>query len=277
MDEGSKGGDVARDGSKRRVLVTGAGGRIGSAFVAQERARYDFRLADLADSDANATGPEGAERITLNVADLDAVQRACAGIDTIVHLAADPSPEADFYGSLLENNIKGTFNIFQAARDQGCARVVYASSVHAVAGYPVDVQPRTTDAVRPMNMYGASKCFGEATAAAFAYQGLSSICIRIGAYEAPWIAEHGTALDVGMYVSPGDLNQLIVLCIETPDIPFAIVNGLSNNTFKRMDLSSTRDLLGYEPMDNGFEKYDVDVAGAGMFARQPSHLERRKR
>lgn len=270
---------MARDASKRRVLVTGAGGRIGRAFLAQERDRYDFRLADRVarDPDPDAAGDSAAgadqpEWITLDVADLEAVRQACAGIDTVVHLAADPSPEADFHGSLLENNIKGTYNVFQAARDQGCARVVYASSVHAVAGYPVDVQPRTTDAVRPMNMYGASKCFGEATAATFAYQGLSSICIRIGAYEAPWIAEHGTALDIGMYVSPRDLNQLIVRCIETPDIPFAIVNGLSDNTFKRMDLSTTRALLGYEPVDNGFEKYDKDPSVRTMFGRKPGHL-----
>jgi hypothetical protein len=44
------------------------------------------------------------ERIVLDVADLNAVRGACAGIDPVVHLAADPSPEADFYGSLLDNN-----------------------------------------------------------------------------------------------------------------------------------------------------------------------------
>lgn len=263
--------------SRRRVLLTGAAGRIGAAFVAQEQARYDFRLAYRSDESSQAADVGEHERITLDIADLDAVRQACAGIDTVVHLAADPSPEADFYGSLLDSNIKGAFNIFQAAQEQGCARVVFASSVHAVAGYPVDVQPRTDDQVRPMNMYGATKCFGEATAACFAYQGLSSICIRIGAYEAPWIAEHGTALDLGMYVSPRDLNQLIVLCIETPDIPYAIVNGLSDNTFKRMDLSSTRALLGYDPVDNGFTKYDVDVSQRTMFARHPSHLDRSRR
>lgn len=267
---------MASDSSRRRVLLTGAAGRIGAAFVTQERERYAFRLVYHSESSREAAAETAAEheRITLDVADLDAVRQACAGIDTVVHLAADPSPAADFYGSLLESNIKGAFNVFQAAQEQGCARVVFASSVHAVAGYPVDVQPRTDDQVRPMNMYGATKCFGEATAACFAYQGLSSICIRIGAYEAPWIAEHGTALDVGMYVSPRDLNQLIVLCIETPDIPYAIVNGLSDNTFKRMDLNSTRALLGYEPVDNGFIKYQVDHSQRTMHARQPSHLER---
>ena len=265
------------ESTRRRVLLTGAAGRIGAAFFAQERERYAFRLAYRTAESLAANDGHGHAQIVLNIADLDAVRAAAAGIDTIVHMAADPSPEADFYGSLLDSNIKGAFNIFQAARDQGVARVVYASSVHAVAGYPPDRQPRTTDQPRPMNMYGATKCFGEATAAAFAYNGLSSICIRIGAYEAPWIAEHGTALDVGMYVSPRDLNQLINRCIETPDIPYAIVNGLSDNTFKRMDLESTRELLGYEPVDNGFAKYRVALDDHTMFARRPSHLDIRRR
>lgn len=260
--------------ARRRLLLTGAAGRIGTAFFAEARDRYDFRLADRVRPDPAGDDAGNHEVMVLDVAELDAVQRACAGIDTVVHLAADPSPEADFYGSLLENNIKATYNIFHAARDQGCARVIFASSVHAVAGYPLEVQPRTDDPVRPMNMYGASKCFGEATAACFAYQGLSSICVRIGAYEAPWIAEHGTALDVGMYLSPRDLNQLLVRCIETPDIPYAIVHAISDNTFKRLDLTSTRDLLGYEPVDNGFTRYERDVTERTAFARKPSRLTR---
>ncbi|MGH2531271.1 MAG: NAD-dependent epimerase/dehydratase family protein, partial [Thermomicrobiales bacterium] len=112
-------------------LLTGAAGRIGTAFFDQERDRYRFRLADREQSDLSSRDTGEHEVVTLDVADLDAVQRACAGgpsgaIDTVVHLAADPSPAADFYGSLLENNIKGTYNVFQAARDQGCARVVFA-------------------------------------------------------------------------------------------------------------------------------------------------------
>ena len=93
-----------------------------------------------------------------------------------------------FYGSLLDNNIKGTYNVFRAAKDAGCRRVVFASSIHAVVGYPADMPIPTDVTVRPLNMYGVSKCFGEAVAAAFAYgEGLSAIAIRIGAYEAPWL------------------------------------------------------------------------------------------
>lgn len=238
---------------RRFILLTGAAGRIGTAFRTDMGTRYRFRLADRAGDGLEETPGEGHEVIELDVADPAACRRACEGIDTVVHLAADPSPEADFYGSLLDNNIKGTYNIFRAAKDQGCRRVVFASSVHAVAGYPPDAQPRADDQVRPLNMYGVSKCFGEAVAACFAQaEDLSSIAVRIGAYHAPWLLADPTPEARSMYVSPRDLNHLLLRCIETPDVGFAIVHGLSNNRFKRMDLTSTRDLLGYEPRDDGF-------------------------
>jgi nucleoside-diphosphate-sugar epimerase len=242
--------------------LTGAAGRIGSAYFAHAADRYRFRLADrLTEPLAGATA-RGHEVIALDVADAGACQEVCRGVDTVVHLAADPSPEADFYGSLLDNNIKGTYNVFRAAKDQGCRRVVFASSVHAVAGYPRDVQPRADSPVRPFNMYGVSKCFGEAVAACFAYgEGLSSIAIRIGAYDAEWLREHPTAETMSAFLSHRDMNHLLDRCIDTPNIPFAIVHGISNNRFKRLDLSSTRHLLGYDPQDDAFQIFGVDLPG----------------
>ena len=51
------------------------------------------------------------------------------------------------------------------------------------------------------------------------------------------------------------MSQLLVRCVETPDIPFAIVHGLSDNRIKRLDINSTKALLGYAPQDDGFELY----------------------
>jgi nucleoside-diphosphate-sugar epimerase len=245
--------------SRRSVLLTGAAGRIGGNFFDHAKDRYRFRLAHRDAAKLAPMATDGHEAIALDVADLDACRAACAGIDTVVHLAADPSPEADFYGSLLDNNVKGTYNVFHAAADAGCRRVVYASSVHAVFAYPPDVQARTDGPVRPANMYGVSKCFGEAVAACFAQDGLSAIAVRIGAYDAPWVHEHPTAEAMAMYVSHRDLNQLLSLCVEAEDVPFAIVHGVSDNRFKRLDLSSTRELLGYAPEDDAFALF-----GAGL-------------
>ncbi len=240
------------------LLLTGAAGRIGSAFYAETAERYWFRLADLTTDQLLPRA--GHEAVALDIADLDACHAACVGIDAVLHLAADPSPEADFYDSLLRNNVQGTFNVFRAARDAGARRLVFASSVHAVAGHPSG-SPIPTDApVRPVTLYGATKCFGEAVAAYFAQtEGLSSIAVRIGAYDAPWIQKNPTPEDLAAYVSPRDLNQLFVRALEAPpELDFAVVNGISDNAVKRLALDDTHALLGYAPQDDGFVVFGVD-------------------
>ncbi|CAN5660180.1 NAD(P)-dependent oxidoreductase [soil metagenome] len=244
--------------ASRRILLTGAAGRIGTAFYAEFQNRYWFRLADHKDEIKNRPLAADHESVVVDIAEPDRLLAACDGIDTVVHLAADPSPEADFHGSLLQNNFAGTYNVFRAAADSGCRRVIFASSVHAVLGYP-DTEPVLESApVWPVNMYGVSKCFGEATARKFASSdGLSSIAIRIGAYEAPWIAENPAPIHSKTYISPRDLNQLLCRCIDIETLTFAILHGGSNNRQKRLSIAETRRLVGYEPLDDGFEKYGL--------------------
>ena len=239
---------------KRRVLLTGAAGRIGTAFRQEVGNRYALRLADRAIDGLDGSGEH--EALALDLADLNACRRACAGIDTVVHLAADASASADFYGSLLDNNVKATYNVFRAAGEAGCRRVIFASSVHAVWGYPDEVQVHTDMPVRPANMYGVTKCFGEAVARAFADAGpLSAICIRIGYFDPRPTDFPLDWRDLSMAITPRDLNQLLVRCIETEGVPFAIVHGLSNNRFTAYDISTARELLGYAPQDDAFELY----------------------
>src|SRR4051794_28645012 len=248
---------------RRFVLLTGAAGRIGSAFRQAAGDRYRFRLADLRTEDLAQTPGEGHEVVQLDVSDAVACAAASAGVDTVIHLAADPSEEAEWEASLLHNNIQGTLNVFRAASEAGCRRVVFASSVHAILGQSPGTTISDDAAPRPTNLYGASKVFGEAVASTFSAQGLSGICIRIGAYDAPWFYERGDAQAATAYVSPRDLNDLIVRCIETENIPYAIVAGVSNNRRNRFDLKRTRELLGYAPQDDGFAILGIEPDGDG--------------
>lgn len=244
---------------RKRILLTGAAGGIGSAFFRFAASSYTFRLADRDITPFADIEQQDHDACLLDVANLDSCQQACQGIHTVIHLAADANPNADFYHSLLHNNIQGTYNIFRAAKDQGCQRVIYASSAQVVAGYPSDVQAHTESVLKPMNMYGVSKCFGEAVASYFAHaEGLSSIAIRIGAYDVRgddmnWLRQDPNMLSLSGYVSEQDLNQLLLRCVQALDVPFAIVHGISNNRFKRLDITDTRDLLGYAPRDDAFE------------------------
>lgn len=257
---------AGRSGSRKRILLTGAAGGIGSAFFRAAASNYLFRLADRETPSLTSALSGEHEVCTLDVADPQACQQACRDIDLVVHLAAVTNPEADFYPSLLHSNICGTYNIFRAAKDQRCQRVIFASSAQVVAGYPDDVQAHPESPVRPMNMYGVSKCFGEAVAAYFARaEGLSIIALRIGSYDvngdaSNWLRQQPNARHLSGYVSERDLNQLLVRCIEAAEVPFAIIHAISNNRFKRLDLTSTREILGYAPQDDAFEIFQADLS-----------------
>jgi NAD+ dependent glucose-6-phosphate dehydrogenase len=238
--------------AERRLLITGAAGRIGTAFRTAYGDRYSFRLVDRKAVDE----PAGHEAVVADLVQLDEARKACEGIDTVVHLAADPSPSATFYDTLLPLNIQMTYNLFHAAREQGCRRLVFASSIHAVNAYPLDYQVHPEDSVRPGDLYGVTKCFGEALCAYYGHrEGLSCIAVRIGAFGTPDKVEDSTdSRMLTLWVSHRDLCQLLHRCVEAPDdLRFLIVQGVSDNQLKRMDIGNARELLGYDPEDNAFQ------------------------
>lgn len=241
--------------SKLKILITGGCGRIGSYFVRFAADKYSVRVVDKTAWDSKRLGPLAGESLILDLQNLAACRQACEGMDMVIHLAADPAPEADFLDSLLENNIIATYNMFRAAQEAGCRRFIFASSIHAVAAYPADVQIKSNMPVRPRNMYGVSKCFGEALAAYFAFnEGLPGIALRIGAYLFPDEYKYLTDAEQDALIDPDDLNDLLIKCLETPHITFAIAHAISNNKFKRLDLTETREVLGYQPQVDAFER-----------------------
>src|SRR4051812_25256301 len=110
---------------RRRVLVTGAAGNIGSYFAEHSHRRYDLRLmVQEMDDDAKKIGGFG-ELMTGDLADLDGLKALCDGVDTVLHLAASAGPSSD-WDQVLNNNIIGCYNIFVAAKSAGCRRLIFA-------------------------------------------------------------------------------------------------------------------------------------------------------
>jgi len=238
---------------RRRVLVTGAAGKIGSYFAEHSHRKYDLRLM-VRESDDRATVERFGEAVVGDITDLDRMKELCAGIDTVLHLAANPSPDTA-WDDALNVNIAGTYNTFVAAKAANCRRFIYASSIHAVSGYPADVQVKTSEPVNPGDLYGVTKCFGEALGRYMAEkEGLSTIALRIGAFQPIEAAESEGGLGmIDAFVSQRDLNQLIERCIDVENLKFAILHGLSDNRFKRLDISDAKELVGYAPQDDAFE------------------------
>lgn len=239
----------------RSVLVTGAAGKIGSFFCRHYSKRYDLTLMVL-------PGAEVPDDLAAcgNVAEADMLRPESLrplfdGVDTVVHLAAKPSPHTE-WPDVLETNITGTYNVMEAARAAGCRRVVFASSIHAVSGYPAGFQVHDHDPVNPGDLYGVSKCFGEALGRYMATQrGLSVIAIRIGGFQPESAARNPDKVSLmNAFVSRSDLARLIRCCVDDTTLQFAVFHGLSNNRFNRMDISAARELVGYDPQHDFTEE-----------------------
>lgn len=239
----------------RRVLLTGASGRIGQAVYQHTRGRFQFTLCDL--QPLPFAPAQGDEFVVADLTDAAAVPALVAGIDTVAHLAGIPDPDAAF-AELLPANILATTHLLDAAVAAGCRRFVFASSAQAVEGYKRDTQIPDRAAPRPANMYGVTKSYGEALCAYHAFAGkISCVALRIGAFEEPGSPGVTTARDLSAWLSPRDGAQLIERAIEAELNGFFIGHGISDNRFKRFDLTETRRVLGYAPRDDAFRTFPL--------------------
>lgn len=132
----------------------------------------------------------GVELVVGDVRDSDATQRAAAGADVIVHLAAQAGvptsvedPRYDF-----EANALGTFNLLEAARHQDVDRFVFASSAAPIG----DCEPPIHEeiACHPKSPYGASKLAGEGYCSAYHGSfGLDAVALHFGNVYGP-LSDH---------------------------------------------------------------------------------------
>jgi nucleoside-diphosphate-sugar epimerase len=253
-------------------LLTGAAGRLGRVLGAAFADRYELRRTDL-------RPPEGeADDASFAPADLGDAQQAaalCRDVDTVLHLAAS-SDLATPWEPILRNNIIACSNLFRAASEAGCRRIVFASSIHAGApGRPLGRGPRH----EPRTLYGASKAWGEALANVVAHRGPSSVlCLRLGWVmpgDDPLIHLDNDRLDI--ILTHDDLARLFAAAIEAPDdLRYGVFYGLSNNERNRYDLTETRTLLEYAPRDDAFAIARArEPAGAAGWVRAARRMARR--
>ncbi|MBN1557041.1 MAG: NAD(P)-dependent oxidoreductase [Lentisphaerae bacterium] len=259
----------------RQVTVTGASGRIGRSFCAYARGRYALRLVVRREDQAEDVRAYG-EVVAGDLCDTGIADRAVAGSDTVIHLAANASARAE-WDSLRRDNIEATYRTFDAAVRAGCRRIVFASSIHAVSGYPPGYQVHEEDPVNPGDLYGVSKCFGEALARYIAVQeNVSAIVLRIGSFQTPETAEQAENLPLmNTFLSHRDLNQLIGRCIDDESLRFAVFHALSGNPFNRMDIGTAQELVGYDPEDD-FTALNRELADLQLKAVVKPHDERHR-
>ena len=223
----------------QKILVTGAAGGLGTRLRKLLRGVYpDIRWSDLR-KPADLAPDENF--IAADLADLAAVEKIAAGVDGIVHLGGY-SIEGP-WDTILNANIVGCYNLFEAAYRAKVKRVVFASSNHAVGFYPRAQRIGVNVTVRPDTRYGVSKAFGEALAALYADKhGLRVTCLRIGNVGDAPVDKRRLAV----WLKAEDLVQLIRIGLEHPDIRYEIFYGISDNADAWFDNSNAR-RFGYKP------------------------------
>ena len=230
--------------TSRRVVVTGAAGRIGRAIAPLLPPDWDVQGTDLTAGDGISA---------LDVSDAGACRAAFAGVDAVVHLAAMPDPAAA-WEQLLPVNVIGAYHVAQAAAECGVRRLVLASSLHVISARPDTTQSRANDPPRPGNLYGATKAWAEALGAwvAGASASTSVVALRIGyfAESRPGAAVPDRARSA--WLSPRDAAELVRAAVEADCVKFAVANGISANRYLAADLEETMQQLGYRPADDAW-------------------------
>jgi len=255
-------------GKKLNVLVTGLNGVVGQALRGTLEKRYN--LSALSRSGVSGLPIERNHRA--DIADFEKLKPAFDNADVVLNLAADGGMSSASgmdagWDSMLRNNIVGTYNVLQAAKESGVSRVVLASSGATVNGYelqepyktlvspePVDL-PSSWEMVnefsepKPITLYGVTKLFGEDLGRYFALTSeMSVINLRISSCTAEDNAAPGRAQ--ANWSSYRDLQQLTVKCIEAPqNLKFDIFWATSDNKKLFRDNSHAKKVLGYAPQD----------------------------
>jgi len=267
------------------VLVTGGSGRFGRFVVAALQPHY--RVSTL-DRPHALPAPD----VPADILDLPTLERAMRGQDAVVHLAAIdaavPAPPA----IIFDTNVRGTWNVLEAAQRHGIRRIVLCSSVSALGvdytnpGMPPQYLPiDEAHPLRPTQPYGLSKQLVEDIGRSFARRGPMVVtCVRPAWIMFPdtlrWLAGHlrstpdpGPAPEplplLRSYVAPEDAARAVRLALERPGPAFATYFLTAGDTFEpRSTLEHLRDVYGSLPEIRDPERYRHDPHASAYDTRR---------
>ena len=237
----------------RKILLTGAAGGLGQAL--RQRLKANCEVLRLSDRVSPGEPAAFEEVVLADLADAAAVSEMVRGVDAIVHMGG-MSVEGPF-GPILQANILGVYNLYEAARVHGVKRVVFASSNHVTGFYRQGETINASHPPRPDGFYGLSKAFGEDLSRFyFDRYGIETACVRIGSS----FPEPRDRRMLATWLSYDDLHRLITACLTTPVLSHSIVFGMSNNAVTWWD-NSQANHVGFKAQDSS------DVFRDAVYAR----------
>jgi uronate dehydrogenase len=222
--------------------MTGAAGGLGQAMRTRLKANCAvLRLSDLSDMNPAQAGEEV---VQADLSDKAAVHNMVAGCQAIVHFGGISVEQA--WEPILQANIIGLYNLYEAARVHGVKRVVFASSNHVMGFYRQNEVVDALSPPRPDGLYGLSKAFGEDLSRLyFDRYGIETACVRIGSS----FPEPRDRRMLATWLSYGDLHRLITACLTTPVLGHSIIYGTSDNSVGWYDNHLARH-IGFRPQDS---------------------------
>jgi hypothetical protein len=286
--------------AKRKVVLTGAGGRVAQRMFKALDERWDVVPLDIKTTAHDGTPIPRAVVADLTNPDRNAYRRHFTGADAVIHCGFVRAPgmtadswqdNSDAKFQAEHANVGMAYNVYRTALEEGVRRVVVCSSNHAADYYERLVWDGRVDMVTPEmpprsdNWYGWSKASYELLGFVFATgkvdgRALEVVQWRIGGPRdndldtiAPGdIPTMHRAL--GAYLSARDQAQQAIKMVETPDIkddngiPFLIVYGISGNTHRFWSLASARRKIGYQPEDDSQVNFADRIAEIARAARK---------
>ena len=248
-----------------KIGITGAEGTIGSVLRKGLSNKYKIISFTLQTQDF--------ESVQMDLSNNNEIKGKFEGLDALIHLAADPRPEAS-WESVKKNNIEATFNVYNEVKNAGVKKIIFASTNHTQHGDTLLSTPETLDLKKnkilslenntnPDSLYAVSKLFGEDLGKYFSEQHkIKFIGLRIG-----WIVKGddptimcGTPSEDylrSMYLSHRDCIQAFERALESSR-DFLIAYAISNKSTKVFDLKETSRTLNFYPEDDS-ENYFMNV------------------
>ncbi|MBA1338356.1 MAG: uronate dehydrogenase [Pelagibacterales bacterium] len=241
----------------KKILITGGSGLCGSVlFEGLSKNGYKVKSCDInsilspAAKSLNIKTNKKINKIDLR--NMSQVLKATKGIDAVVHFGgiARHKPSEDKYKNIIDHNIIGTYNVFEASRINKVKRVIFASSAHTMGYHDRRKKLTNKSLFRPDSHYGVSKCFGETVASFYADKfNIKSMSIRIGSV----LPKPTDKRFLSTWISYRDLVQLVNVGLKNKKLHCSTVYGVSKNKRSWWNNKNAYK-LGYKPLDNA-EKY----------------------
>ncbi|MCL4108370.1 UNVERIFIED_CONTAM: hypothetical protein GTU68_065398 [Idotea baltica] len=229
-----------------RILITGAAGGLGKVLRKSLVGWQEIlRLSDISHLDKAS---EGEEIVQCDLGDAQAVLKLVEGCNGIIHLGGQSLENT--FENILNANIRGTYNVYEAARQHGVKRILFASSNHVVGFHESTTQLNANSTMRPDSIYGVSKVYGEMLARYYFDKfGIETAVVRIGScYPKPINRRM-----LSTWMSYNDFTDLIKKVFKVKELGYSIVYGVSDNPESWWDNQLSAH-IGWQPQ-NSSEPY----------------------